>query len=107
MENQTIYRFFPQVEIIQNGTKIPFLEWRAMEKRMVKHYKPNDPDDFSGILWSGNSTTVPRNSPECGWSGELCNEESNSTGKIAGAGAAIGVVLIIATVVALVLKKLM
>ena len=40
-------------------------------------YKPEDPDDWSGLLWPGNSTTPPRDSPECGWNNEFCVEEDS------------------------------
>ncbi len=44
---------------------------------MIKVYKSELKDDWSGLVWQGNSTQVPRDSPECGWAGELCTYDDS------------------------------
>ncbi len=66
-----------RLEVMQNGTLIPILDWIAADKRMIKLYKPSQSDDWTGILWHGNPE-VPRDSSHCGWPGELCEMDKNS-----------------------------
>ncbi len=40
---------------------------------MKKVYKPEDPSDWSGILWPGNTSQVPRDASKCE-NGDLCME---------------------------------
>lgn len=43
-----------------------------------KVYKAKDPNDWSGLVWPGNTTTIPSDSPPCGWRGEFCHVTSNN-----------------------------
>ena len=52
--------------------------WRAENDSLEKAYLPGSPDDYSGLLWCGGSTTVPSGIPACGWDGELCVEDETS-----------------------------
>ncbi len=54
---------------------MPLIDWIAAEGVMKKVYKAKKPGDWSGIIWPGNSTTVPKDSPICGWQGELCSAD--------------------------------
>ncbi len=67
--------------IVQNKKMVTLMDWIAAEGRLRKVYKPEDATDWSGIFWHGNTTEVPRDSPTCGWKGELCEkrDESNNT----------------------------
>ena len=93
------------MEIIQSRRKVPILEWRAEEQKMVKRYKPDDPSDWSGILWPGNGTELPSNSPICGWDGELCVTDENNFLVII--GSSVGIVFIIAVVTLILFRKIM
>ena len=93
------------MEIIQNRKPVPILEWRAEEQMMVKRYKPEDPYDWSGILWPGNGTEVPKNSPACGWKGELCLVDDDRLVVII--GSTTGIVLILALVTLALFRKIM
>lgn len=42
---------------------------------MKKVYKPEDPNDWSGLVWPGNGTKPPRDVPECGWENEICDRK--------------------------------
>ena len=64
-----------KIEMVQNGKMVTIMEWLAAEGRMRKVYKPDDPDDWSGLLWPGNSTVPPKDAPECGWDNEFCVEK--------------------------------
>ena len=66
------------VQMVQDGKLVPLMEWIATEKRMQKLYKPDDPSDWSGLIWPGNSTTIPLDSPPCGWENERCEEETQN-----------------------------
>ncbi len=50
--------------------------WIPAKGVMKKVYKADKPDDWSGIVWPGNGTTVPKGSPICGWQGELCSSDN-------------------------------
>ncbi len=52
-------------------------DWVAAEGTTRKVYQASQPDDWTGIMWHGNSTSVPIDTPQCGWYGELCETESN------------------------------
>ncbi len=53
-------------------------DWFVIGRQLVKHYKPEYPNDWDGIIWPGNSTVFPSDSPTCGWKGELCEIEGGS-----------------------------
>ncbi len=57
---------------------VPLMNWKAFEGMLEKVYKPESPDDWTGMKWMGNNTSMPRDSPECGWKGELCELKSNT-----------------------------
>ncbi len=65
--------------MIQNGTWVNLLQFIAADNSMKKIYKPDRQTDWSGLVWYGNKTQVPRDKPECGWNNELCeqNQEFN------------------------------
>lgn len=67
-----------KVEMVQNGRMVTLMEWIAVEERMKKVYKPDDPNDWSGLIWPGNGTRPPTDSPPCGWDNELCPAQSSS-----------------------------
>ena len=52
--------------------------WDAAKRVLEKVYKPEDPDDWSGILWAGNVTKPPTGRPICGWDEELCEKAENN-----------------------------
>ena len=54
------------------------MRWDAEKGVLEKVYKPDDPNDWSGILWPGNATEVPTGVPRCGWQGELCKTPKKS-----------------------------
>ncbi len=58
--------------MIQNGTWVHLLQFVAADGCMKKIYKPDRPADWSGLVWYGNKTQVPSDSPACGWNNELC-----------------------------------
>ncbi len=62
--------------MIQNGKLVSLMEWDACEEVMVKVYKPGLNNDWSGLLWQGNTSHVPQDSPQCGWDGELCDSDT-------------------------------
>ena len=49
------------------------MRWDAAKRLLEKVYKPEDPNDWSGILWAGNATKPPTGVPICGWDGEFCD----------------------------------
>ena len=54
------------------------MRWDATKGVLEKVYKPEDPDDWSGILWAGNATKPPTGVPICGWAGQLCETPKKS-----------------------------
>ncbi len=58
------------------GETIPMLDWLAADHKMVKLYKPESPTDWSGLLWHGNRTEIPSDTPTCGWKGQLCRQNN-------------------------------
>ncbi len=58
---------------------LTLLEWSAVAMKMTKVFKPEHPTGWSGIIWYGNSTQVPRDAPVCGWMGELCATDNEYT----------------------------
>ena len=48
------------------------MKWSASKQRLEKVYKPNSPDDWSGVLWANNVTKPPTDVPVCGWDGQIC-----------------------------------
>ena len=92
--------------MVQNGTYVKILEWKAEDGGMVKLYKPDKAGDWSGLLWSGNGTAPPSDTPPCGWDNEFCPEpETDNTPLFAGIGAAGGLVLVFAVAAGLALRK--
>ena len=68
----------------QNGEYVPILHWSAKDWKLYKVYKEEDPNDWSGLIWFGNSTSVPRDSPECSWKNEFCLEKASDMALIGG-----------------------
>ncbi len=64
--------------MIQNGVIITLLDWIAVENRMIKIYHGEYDDDWDGLVWSGNSTIMPKDSPVCGWDNKLCEQKDNN-----------------------------
>ena len=60
------------------------MRWDVEEGVLEKVYKPDDPNDWSGILWPGNATEPPTGVPRCGWHGELCEKPKRSSALIYG-----------------------
>ncbi len=54
------------------------MDWSASQNKLIKLYKPHSPNDWSGIIWPGNGTSVPKDTPECGWNNELCESEDEN-----------------------------
>ena len=52
------------------------MEWIAADDKMIKIYKAEKADDWTGLHWHGNKMTVPSDSPLCGWKGEFCDVEN-------------------------------
>ena len=52
--------------------------WDATKGVLAKVYKPEDPNDWTGILWAGNATKPPTGQPACGWHEELCKKTERS-----------------------------
>lgn len=55
------------------------MKYQALQDKVVKYYKADQPSDWEGLVWPGNQTSVPRDSPECGWNQELCQPSNDST----------------------------
>ena len=70
------------------------MRWDAEKGILEKVYKPEDPNDWSGILWPGNSTKLPTGVPKCGWKGELCEKPKRSRAFIYGILIAILIVVV-------------
>ncbi len=70
--------YFSRISIIQNGKEINILNWKAAAGVMEKVFKPNV-SDWDGLIWMANTSTVPKDSPDCGWKNELCHIKSSST----------------------------
>ena len=60
------------------------MRWDAEKGILEKVHKPEDPNDWSGILWPGNATEPPTGVPRCGWHGELCEKPKRSSALIYG-----------------------
>ena len=54
---------------------VPLLRYVAAISESVKLYKPRNEEDWSGIIWPGGHQEVPKDSPQCGWKGELCQDD--------------------------------
>ena len=52
--------------------------WDATKGVLEKVYKPDDPKNWTGILWAGNSTKPPTGQPACGWHEEFCKKAAKS-----------------------------
>ena len=48
------------------------MEFEAAENRLIKVYKPEDEDDWSGLVWPGGAKQMPKDHPPCGWNNEFC-----------------------------------
>ncbi len=70
--------FFHSMYIIDNKKMVPLVNWKAGENVLIKIYKPDLPEDWTGLKWMGNKTSVPSDTPKCGWKGELCEVTSNT-----------------------------
>ena len=79
----------------QNGMNIPVLMWSAKEGKIKKLYKPIDPDDWSGLIWAGNVTTVPKDTPACGFKNEFCETNEGAIKTAIGGGVTGGLFLCI------------
>ncbi len=65
--------------MIQNGTIVHLVRFVAADHSVKKIYKADKRDDWSGLVWYGNMTGVPRDSPLCGWNNELCQQDEDKT----------------------------
>ena len=83
---------------------MPIFLYKASEWRLVKAYRPHDPDDFGGIMWPGNNPNVPLSHPVCGWENEFCQDE-NKNPTIMATAAVVGIMFIIIVASAIWLKK--
>ncbi len=63
--------------MVQNGTVVHLVQFVAAYGSVKKMYKPDDPDDWTGLVWYGNRTEVPRDRPICGWDNGLCKEDKD------------------------------
>ena len=68
--------------MIQNGKFVNLFKYFSTEERLLKLYKPQSPSDWSGLLWPGNRTSIPKDHPQCGWKGELCGHFKSNNFKI-------------------------
>ena len=73
--------------------------------RLNKEYESEAVDDWSGIFWPGRSNSIPVDSPECGWQGELCTESRTSYLLLQGLPALLAILLVI-TVITVVIWKI-
>ena len=73
---------------------------------MVKVYDNGVEGNWSGIVWAGNSTIVPRDSPLCGWDNEFCSQTEAGHMIIIMAASVLGVLLLLAVTAGLLLRKL-
>ena len=48
------------------------MKYLAAEDRLVKVYKPEDEEDWSGLVWPGGVKQMPKDHPPCGWKNEFC-----------------------------------
>ncbi len=64
--------------LIDNKELVPLLNWKAAEGVLEKVYKSDLPGDWTGLTWMGNRPSMPKDTPECGWKGELCKVKSNT-----------------------------
>ena len=86
----------------QNGMNIPILLWSAKEGKLNKIYKGADKNDWTGLVWFGNATEIPSDSPECGWKNERCLSGSSlDSGLAAAMIVVIFVILVIAGCIAI------
>ncbi len=69
---------FQRMYIIDNKKLIPLLNWKAVEGVLEKVYKSDLPGDWTGLTWMGNRPSMPKDTPVCGWKGELCEVKSNT-----------------------------
>ncbi len=67
-----------RLEIVQGDKLVPILDWFAADQVMVKLYKPDQPGDWTGIVWHGNGAQVPSCSSGCGLNNEYCDEKTNT-----------------------------
>ena len=81
------------VYMVQNGSLVKIAEWISSEGKMKKTYKPNDPNDWSGLIWPGNVTTIPSDTPACGWKNELCTPKKQDVSFFISGTVAVMVVL--------------
>ena len=61
------------IQIVQNGTFVTLLDYISFQNSLTKIYKAGSPNDWSGILWAGHRSSVPKGEPECGWDNEHCS----------------------------------
>ncbi len=93
---------FCRVVMIQDGELLPLMDWVASEEKMRKLYKPEVVGDWSGLMWYSNGTTVPRDSPICGWNNELCQEDDGNR-KMTLIFMMVGVVVILVVIICVIL----
>ncbi len=90
----------------ENYDRLKLMDWIAIEAKLTKSYKANLLNDWTGVLWHGNGVTVPRDSPLCGWKGELCVEDGTQSTTLIIALSTVGmVVMFIAIIVSIILIK--
>ena len=78
------------------------MRWDAEKGILQKVYHPNDPNDWSGILWPGNATEPPTGVPRCGWNRELCKESKKNSAHNIAYGVPITLLVIVLGVLAVI-----
>ena len=51
---------------------MPLMKYLASEDQLVKLYKPEEEEDWSGLVWPGGVKEMPKDHPPCGWQNEFC-----------------------------------
>lgn len=66
----------------------------TLEQVLIKTYLPDQPGNWSGIHWYGNTTTMPSDAPPCGWQQELCIQEESTHRTLLAVLAAVGIFVV-------------
>ncbi len=72
-----LYSIFRAI-IVENYKMYVLMEWHSVKQDFIKVHKPEKIDDWSDIIWHNGTTTIPSDSPICGWMNELCKQEGNN-----------------------------
>ena len=54
------------------------MTYSAAKDKLIKHHRPEDANDWQGLVWPGGVMSIPSDSPPCGWNGELCPEKGQN-----------------------------